>query len=59
MAKPTKADARKNDPYSNDVDLDSIKLPEDNDPAMPYRTACFEKPVTDQWTHAELNLPQW
>ena len=25
---------------------------------MPTSTAVFEKPTTDQWTHAELNLPQ-
>ena len=25
---------------------------------MPDGTAAFEKPITDQWIHAELNLPQ-
>ena len=44
--------------YSDGVDLDSVELPEDNDSVGPDSTAVFEKPITDQWIHAELNLPQ-
>ena len=58
VAKPTNSNARECVPYSYGVELDSIKLPEDNDPVMPDGTASFEKPITDQWIHTELNLPQ-
>ena len=27
-------------------------------PVHPYGTAAFGKPITDNWIHAELNLPQ-
>ena len=58
VVKPTNSNAREHVPYSDGVDPDSVKLPEDNDPVMPDGTAAFEKPITDQWIHAELNLPQ-
>ena len=58
MSQPTNSQASDHVPYSDDVDPDSVQLPEDNDPVMPDGTAVFEKPITDQWIHAELNLPQ-
>ena len=58
VAKPTNANACENVPYSDVFDPDSVKLPEDNDPVMPDGTDAFEKPITDQWINAELNLPQ-
>ena len=58
VAKPTNSNAREHVPYSDGVDADSVKLPEDNEPVIPDGTADFEKAITDQWTHAELNLPQ-
>ena len=45
-------------PYSDECDPDPIHLPDDNDPVLPDGTAAFEKPITDHWIHAELNLPQ-
>ena len=45
-------------PYSDDVDPDSVSLPDDNDPINKYGTSVFENPITDQWINAKLNLPQ-
>ena len=45
-------------PYYDDVDPDSVNLPDDNDPINKDGTSVFEKPITDQWINAELNLPQ-
>ena len=45
-------------PYSDDVDPDSVNLPDANDPINKDGTSVFEKPITDQWINAELNLPQ-
>ena len=58
MSRPTKPNPPDHIPYSDGVDPDSVELPEDNDPVGPDGTAVFEKPITDQWIHAELNLPQ-
>ena len=58
VAKPINANVRDHVPYFAGVDPDYVKLPEDNDPVMPDGTAGFDKPITDQWIHAELNLPQ-
>ena len=58
VAKPTNSNAREHVPYSDGVDADSVKLSEDNDPVMLDGTADFEKTITDQWTHAEMSLPQ-
>ena len=48
MVKPTNPNAREHVTYSDGVDLDSVKLPEDNDPVMPDGTAAFEMHITDQ-----------
>ena len=45
-------------PYSNIVNLDSAQLPYDNDTVTPNCTSVFDKATTDQYIHAELNLPQ-
>ena len=45
-------------PYSDDVEPDSVSLPDDNDPINKDRTSFFLKPITDQWINAKLNLPQ-
>ena len=46
------------EPYSDDSDPASVLLPEDNDPVETDGTTYFEKPITDRWIHAEINLPQ-
>ena len=58
MTKPPKPLAPDHVPYSDECDPDPIHLPDDNDPVLPDGTAAFEKPITDHWIHAELNLPQ-
>ena len=45
-------------PYSNNIEPESVHLPEDNDPVHRDNNTIFEKPITDHWIHAELNLPQ-
>ena len=45
-------------PYYDDVDPDSVNLPDDNDPINMDVTSVFKKPITDQWINAKLNLPQ-
>lgn len=46
-------------PYEDGEDPDLVKFPEDNDPIDPSDgKSVFEKPITDQWINAELNLPQ-
>ena len=45
-------------PYGDDFEPDLVQLPEDNNPGDSNGTAIFEKPITDRWIHAELNLPQ-
>ena len=45
-------------PYYDDVDPDSGNLPDENDPINKDGNSVFEKPITDKWINAELNLPQ-
>ena len=45
-------------PYSDDVDQDSVSLPDDNYPINWDGTSVFFKPITDQWINAELSFPQ-
>ena len=33
-----------------------IGFPEDNDLVIPDSATIFEKPITDQWVHAKMNL---
>ena len=58
LSKPTAHNARENVPYSDGIELDSVRFPEDNDPIIPEGTVVFKKHVTDQWINAQLNLPQ-
>ena len=58
MSRPTKPDPPEHIPYSDSINSDSVKLPEDNDPINPDGTAVFKKPITDEQIHAELNLPE-
>ena len=58
MLKPTKQISPDHISYSDNVDPDSVELPEDNDPIGPDGTAVFEKPIIDQQIYTELNLPQ-
>ena len=44
--------------YSDGVDIDFVHLPDENYPFIPDSTAIFEQYITNQWIHAELNLPQ-
>ena len=48
VVKPTNPNAREHVPYSDGVDPDSVKIPEENGPVMPDGTDAFEKPITDQ-----------
>ena len=59
MSKPTTPNAPEHAPYSDGVDPDSAHLPDDNNYVVLNGTTVFKKPITDQWIHAELNLPQW
>jgi len=46
-------------PYSDDDKTASVQLPDDNDPLKnDGRFSLFEKPITDQFINAELNLSQ-
>ena len=45
-------------PYTDEVEPTSLQLPDDNDPLDSDGTTAFEKPITDYWIHAEVNLPQ-
>ena len=45
-------------PYYDDVDPYSVSLPDENDPINKDGTSVFEKPITDQWINAKINLPQ-
>ena len=56
VVKPTHPNAREHVSCSDSVDKDSVKLPENDDTVMPDCTAAFEKPITDQWIHADLDL---
>ena len=58
MSRPTKPDPPEHNSYSDGIDPDSVKLPADNGPVNPDSTVVFEKPITEQWIHIELNLPQ-
>ena len=44
--------------YSDDIEPDLISLPDHNDPIDKNGVAVFENPITDQWIHTELHLPQ-
>ena len=46
------------DPYSDDDESESVKLPVDNDPVNDEGIALFEKPITDKMINLELSLPQ-
>ena len=48
MAKLTNHNASENAPYSDGVDPDSAKLPEDNDLVIPDGADSFENHITDQ-----------
>ena len=58
VVKPTKPDAPNHVTYSDGLDPCSVKFLDDNDPSMPDSTAVFDKPITDQWIYAELNMAQ-
>ena len=58
MTIPTSHKARHHVYYLDGVDPDSVQLPEDNELVMPDVAVSFEKPITDQWIHAELNVSQ-
>ena len=59
MFKPTNPpDVMGHVPYEDGIEPDPIKFPEDNDPVDTDGKSVFEKPITNQWINAELNLPQ-
>ena len=45
-------------PYPDESESTSLQLPEDNNTVNQDGTSVFEKPITDCWIHAEVNLPQ-
>ena len=58
MAQPEKPILTEYEPYYDDSEPASVQLPDDNDTVDTYGTSAFEKPITDRWIHAEINLPQ-
>ena len=58
VANPTNCKTLYHTPYDDGIGLYAIKLPADNDLVMPDGAAVFEKPITEQWIHAELNIPR-
>ena len=48
VAKSTNFDASEHTTYSDGIDPDYVKLPEDDDTAMPDGAATFEKPIMNQ-----------
>ena len=44
-------------PYSDEVETNQLRLPNDNDPIDDNGVALFEKPLMDHWIHAEFNFP--
>ena len=58
ISKPVKPEPPDHVPYSDDYESNPLQLPDDNDPVDENGVAVFEKPITDQWINAELNLPQ-
>ena len=58
MAQPEKHITTEYEPYSGDIEPASVQLPEDNYLVDTDGTNAYEKPITDHWIHAEINLPQ-
>lgn len=58
MRKPTGDKVPNHVPYEDNIEPNLIELPDDNDQVQMDGIAVFEKPITDQWIHAELNLLQ-
>ena len=59
MLTPTNPpDAMGHVPYEDGIEPEHIKFPQGNDPVDSDGKSVFEKPITDQWINAELNLPQ-
>ena len=44
-------------PYEDDDNFSSLHIPDDQDPVDEKGSTAFEKPITDRWINAELNLP--
>ena len=55
---PTSPNARDHAPCSDSVDPFSAQFPEENYRVISDGDVIFEKPISDQWFHSELNLRQ-
>ena len=44
--------------YSDDDEANEIQIPADNETLDRDGTTVFEKPMTDRWIHAKMNLHQ-
>ena len=44
--------------YSDGVDRHSVQFPEDNYSILSDGAAVFEKPISEQWIHSEMNVRQ-
>ena len=53
---PTRPLPRNFVPYSDNIEPNSLQLPEENDPIDSDGTSAFEKPITDYWIHSEVVL---
>ena len=58
MAQPEKPITTKYDQYYDNSAPYSVQLPEDNDLVNTDGTTAYEKPITDHWIHAEINMSQ-
>ena len=58
MAQLDKPILNKYEPCSDDSKLYFVQLPEDNDPVDTDGTTTYEKPISDRWIYAEMNLLQ-
>ena len=58
ISKPVKYKPSDHVKYFDEDEPNSLHLPNDNDPVDDRGVSIFEKPITDLWINAELNLPQ-
>ena len=58
MAQPEKPVPTEYEPYSDGIEPAFVQIPEDNDLVKADGTTDYDKPITDHWLHAGINLLQ-